>query len=263
MAEILNDLVEEEGTPVEELAQAEEVTQVEVKEESVVDELIPEKFRGKSAKDIAESYLNLEREYGKKAQEIGELRKLTDQILQQQIVSTPKETSKQEEISDADFFVDPKTAVQRAIEDHPKIREFEQQSLQAQRLANKQRFEAKHPDYEGVLQEDGFQQWVTSSPVRQKLFAQANAQYDFEAADEIFTQYKEIKQLREGAKQQMNDNREAALKASTVPSGNTSTETTKKIYRRADLIRLRMTDPARYEALSDEIMKAYSEGRVK
>jgi hypothetical protein len=37
----------------------------------------------------------------------------------------------------------------------------------------------------------------------------------------------------------------------------------KKIYRRADLINLQVTDPRRYEALSDEIQSAYAEGRVK
>jgi hypothetical protein len=35
------------------------------------------------------------------------------------------------------------------------------------------------------------------------------------------------------------------------------------VYRRADLIKLRMTDPDRYMQLSDEIMQAYAEGRVK
>ena len=42
-----------------------------------------------------------------------------------------------------------------------------------------------------------------------------------------------------------------------------SGESSKRVYRRADLIRLKMTDPSRYEALSDEIMQAYAEGRVK
>jgi len=45
----------------------------------------------------------------------------------------------------------------------------------------------------------------------------------------------------------------------------TSSEATagKKIYRRADLIRLRTNDPERYDALQDEILEAYAEGRVK
>jgi len=260
MAEILNDLIEEEGTPIEELAQEE--PQVE-QQEVTIEDAIPEKFKGKSAKDIADSYTNLEREYGKKAQEIGELRKLTDQILKQQIDQTQHKETPEPEIEDADFFVDPQKAVQRAIENHPKIKQYEQQAALAQRQANLERFAAKHSDYEDVLKEDEFQKWVGSSPVRQKLFAQANSNYDFEAADEIFGQYKERKQLIAGAKQQFTDNREAALKASSVPSGNSSAESGKKVYRRTDLIRLKMTDPNRYEALSDEIQKAYAEGRVK
>lgn len=258
MAEIFDDLIEEEGTPVEELAE-QAASEVEQEEDA-----IPEKFKGKSAKDIAESYTNLEREYGKKAQEIGELRKLTDQILQQQITQTTnKETPKEEAIEDADFFVDPQKAVQRAIENHPKIKQYEQQTAMAQRQANLERFAAKHSDYEEVLKEEDFQKWVGSSPVRQRLFAQANSNYDFEAADEIFGQYKERKQLINSAKQQHSDNREAALKSASVPSGNSSSETSKKVYRRSDLIRLKMTDPTRYDALNDEIQLAYREGRVK
>jgi hypothetical protein len=52
------------------------------------------------------------------------------------------------------------------------------------------------------------------------------------------------------------------MKAAQVDVGG-SGESSKRVYRRADLIRLKMTDPTRYEALSDEIMTAYQEGRVK
>ncbi|MDD1475184.1 hypothetical protein MEO41_28545, partial [Dolichospermum sp. ST_sed4] len=122
---LIDDLVEEEGSSIESLEQVDEVVAEEVVED------IPEKFRGKSAKDIADSYINLEKEYGRKAQEIGELRKLTDQILTQQI-ATNKEPDKQEPVDDADFFVDPQKAVERAIANHPKIKQYEEQPLQAQ-----------------------------------------------------------------------------------------------------------------------------------
>jgi hypothetical protein len=52
------------------------------------------------------------------------------------------------------------------------------------------------------------------------------------------------------------------LKAASVDVGGTG-ESSAKIYRRADLIRLMMTDPARYEERQPEIMKAYAEGRVR
>jgi hypothetical protein len=52
------------------------------------------------------------------------------------------------------------------------------------------------------------------------------------------------------------------MKAAQVDTGG-SGESSKRVYRRADLIRLKMNDPARYEALNDEILSAYAEGRVK
>jgi len=52
------------------------------------------------------------------------------------------------------------------------------------------------------------------------------------------------------------------MKAASVDVGG-SGEVSRKIYRRADLIKLKMTDPDRYMALQDEIMSAYADGRVK
>jgi hypothetical protein len=52
------------------------------------------------------------------------------------------------------------------------------------------------------------------------------------------------------------------MKAAQVDVGGTG-ESSKRVYRRADLIRLKMTEPDRYDALSEEIIKAYQEGRVK
>jgi hypothetical protein len=52
------------------------------------------------------------------------------------------------------------------------------------------------------------------------------------------------------------------LKAAGVDTGGTG-ESSKKIYRRADLIQLKLRDPDRYEQLQPEIMAAYAEGRVR
>jgi hypothetical protein len=52
------------------------------------------------------------------------------------------------------------------------------------------------------------------------------------------------------------------LKAVAVDTGGTG-ESSKRVYRRTDLIRLRMSDPDRYEALEPEIRAAYADGRVR
>ncbi len=56
--------------------------QLEVEEPS-----IPSKFANKSTEEIIDSYTNLEKELGRKAQEVGELRKLSEKALQDGISS--------------------------------------------------------------------------------------------------------------------------------------------------------------------------------
>jgi hypothetical protein len=95
------------------------------------------------------------------------------------------------------------------------------------------------------------------------MYALADAQYDFNAADELISTFKAIKGTRTSETvTAAKEVRQTEMKAAAVDVGGTG-ESSKKVYRRADLIRLRMTDPARYEALQPEIMAAYAEGRVK
>jgi hypothetical protein len=51
------------------------------------------------------------------------------------------------------------------------------------------------------------------------------------------------------------------MKAAAVDTGTVGLDS-KKSYRRADLIRLQIEDPDRYQQLQPEIMAAYAEGRV-
>ena len=55
--------------------------------------------------------------------------------------------------------------------------------------------------------------------------------------------------------------RKRQLKSASTGNANGSGEApSRKIYRRADIIKLMQTDPKRYQALSNEIMAAYAAG---
>jgi hypothetical protein len=126
-----------------------------------------------------------------------------------------------------------------------------------QKLAN------AHPDFAQIVQDQDFANWVKSSPVRIGLYSKADGEFDFDSANELLSTYKEIKGVKtKQAREESETTRKQNLQAASVDSSGTG-ESSKRVYRRADLIRLKMTDPARYEMLSDEIMQAYSEGRVK
>jgi hypothetical protein len=237
-------------------------------ETEVVVPSIPSKFAGKSQQEIIDSYTNLEKELGRKAQEVGELRKLSDSFLQAEVArtnnpqnNTPLETEDNAEI---DFFDNPNKAVNDMIEKHPRFQEFQQFQAQQAQAGAKAQLEQKHPDFTDVVQDKGFQEWVQDSPIRMQMFQAADS-YNFDAANELLSNWKDRSMISktQEVKQQAETNRKDALKAGSTESRSSSASSAGgKTYRRADLIRLKMENPSRYESLEDDIFAAYADGRV-
>jgi hypothetical protein len=227
---------------------------------------IPEKYKGKNLEDIVRMHQEAEKLIGRQAQEVGEVRRLADDLIKQSLSQNtqnqaqPKAVETPQEI---DFFEDPQSHVNRAVANHPDVIAAKQASQQLKQIQTHAMLNKKHPDFADIVRDGEFIEWVKASPMRLNIYAMADANYDFNAADELLSTFK---QIRTSKTQQTTDAgnavRKQNLKAAGVDVGGTG-ESSKKVYRRADLIRLRMTDPDRYEALQPEIMAAYSEGRVK
>jgi hypothetical protein len=231
--------------------------------ESTVDTMyadVPDKYRGKELSDIIKMHQEAEKLIGKQAQEVGEVRKLADELIKQNLSGTRQNAEVEPEI---DFFEDPKRAVQNTIDRHPDVLAARQAGQEFKKMQIQQKLANEHPDFGQVAQDPDFVNWVKSSPIRLGLYAKADGEYDYDSANELLSTYKQLKGVRT---KQTNDAGEASrkqnLRAASVDTGGTG-EAGRKVYRRADLIRLKMTDPQRYESLSDEIMTAYQEGRVK
>ena len=222
---------------------------------------LPDRYRGKSIEDVIKMHQEAEKVIGRQAQEVGEVRKLADELIKQNLGSKSQPVEKQE--PEVDFFEDPQKAIQKTVETHPDIIAARQAALDFKRLQTQQRIAQEHPDYGQIGADPEFANWVKSSPVRIALYAKADGEYDFDAANELLSTYKELRGVKQKQTQQVAEaERKQTMKAAQVDSGGTG-ESSKRVYRRADLIRLKMTDPARYNALSEEIMAAYQEGRVK
>lgn len=223
---------------------------------------IPDKYRGKSLEDIVTMHQEAEKLIGRQAQEVGEVRRLADELIKQQL-STKQATQPPVVENEIDFFEDPKLAIQKAVANHPDVLAAKQASTQLRQIQTQAMLNKKHPDFAAVVGDSEFQEWVRSSPMRLNIYAMADANYDFNAADELISTFK---QIRTSKTQQTTDAgnvvRKQNLTAAAVDVGGTG-ESSKKVYRRADLIRLRMTDPDRYSALEPDIMAAYAEGRVR
>jgi hypothetical protein len=255
---------QQEFSDVTETDTAAEVNTQEAAPVEATEEEIPSKYKGKSLAEIAKMHEEAEKLIGRQANEVGELRKLTDEILKQQLAnSKPKQ---EEQAPEVDFWSDPDTYLNKKLETHPDILAARQLQMQTKMQQTAALLQKNHPDFQEIAGSSDFQDWVAKSKVRTQLYVQADKDFDYEAADELLSTYKAIngRKAEEGQQQakELTASRQKQLKAATVDAGG-GNETSRKVYRRADLIRLKMTDPARYEALSDEIMAAYAEGRVK
>jgi len=224
---------------------------------------LPEKYQGKSLEDVVQMHQEAEKLLGRQSSEVGELRKVVDDYISQSITTTAPQQYVEPE-DDIDYFTDPQGAVNRAIENHPKIREAEQYTAQYKKQSSLATLQAKHPDMQDILSDTGFAEWIKTSKIRTQLFVQADQQYDAEAADELFSLWKERKTVAQQTANVEKQARKQSLKAANTGNARGSAEgSRKKVYRRADIIKLMKNDPDRYQALSDEIMAAYAEGRVK
>lgn len=251
----------------EQLTTEELVEQIQAPQETQDDDDIPEKYQGKSIKEIISMHQEAEKKIGAQGGEVGELRKIVDQYIQDNLrgQGTQQQTAAPQETEEApDFFEDPAAAVSRAIATHPDVVAAKQTTQNLSQSKAEERLKANHPDAAQIINDPEFAKWVTSSRIRTELFARADANFDFEAADELLTTWKErsgaaktvVEQERAARAQQLKAADTGATKgAAAAPSG-------KKRWKRADIIKLMTDDPARYDALAPEIQLAYEEKRV-
>lgn len=175
----------------------------------------------------------------------------------------------------------------------------DQQTLRTQ--AATERFNAAHPDATEIMRDVEFRKWVAASPIRRTLLERAHSRFDFAAGDEVFSTWKALRNVskpqaaadagtvadagqgegqptpeqvkqaaatmaRARAAKNAQATQAAAAQAAAAPTGGASAAPSKggkKLFRRADVIRLMVEDPDRYEALSQELTQAYAEGRVR
>ena len=240
-----------------------EETQLEEVEQPQEDPTVPEKYQGKSMEEVVQMHQEAEKLLGRQSSEVGELRKVVDDYISNSI-ATPAPQQHVEPEEDIDYFTDPQGAVNRAIENHPRIREAQQYTEQYKKQSSLATLQAKHSDMQQILDDPKFAEWIKASKIRTQLFVAADQGYDADSADELFSLWKERKTVAQQTATVEKQARKQTLKAASTGNARGSAEgSRKKVYRRADIIKLMKNDPDRYQALSEEIMAAYAEGRVK
>jgi hypothetical protein len=237
----------------------------------------PSKYDGKSVDDVIDMHRNAESALGRTANELGQYKQLTDRLLDLKRTedlrkggADPADIEEEPlpELTSTDVLDNPTEAVAKVVDARLKRSELQRQREEAEAAleAASAEFAEKHPDAGEIASTPEFVEWVKASPLRRRA-ALAAYNKDFSAGSDLLDEYKASR----APQQEEAVNEEAILKeakkASTVAQGSSQTGDIPqgKVYRRLDLIRLKLEDPEAYSdpAFQQEIMAAYAEGRVK
>ena len=222
------------------------------------------RYAGKTQEELSQMLEDAQAHIGRQSSEIGEVRKLADDLVKKTLTSPPKEVAPKAEEHEDDFFTDPEAAVARAVSKHPVVAAAKEAAESDARKRSSASVLKSHPDMVQVIGSPEFATWVKASPMRVRMYALAD-QYDAEAAEELLANFKSsptfvaaVPVVAAGAAKAAEVLAAGSVGTSAVGA---SAPATKK-YRRSDIMRLMQTDPSRYEAMADEILKAYAENRV-
>ena len=260
-------VVDEAPQTGEPITETQEVTQeVQAEETQQPEYEIPEKYAGKSLEDVITMHQNAEKAIGKQGQEVGEQRKLIQSLMEAQNTTQTNAPPEEKTTFEDQFYSDPAQAVNSAIENHPEVVNARKERQQVQQQHQLSVLENAYPDWQDRVGTKEFQDWVGSSAIRTEMFRKADSEYNPDYAIELFDMYDKVNMVdkTKEVKKQETAKRDKALRKTSSETRSTSDSVGgKKIYRRADLINLQVSDPNRYASLADEIHSAYAEGRVR
>lgn len=262
----------EQAKAAEEAAKAAEATteQGEPAAEPTEDE-IPEKFRGKSMKDLVDAYRNLETELGRKNNEVGMIRKLADELIG--VRATERQMAQENQpkpqpLTTDTLLANPEDAIIGVVrrEALSKQEELESKVQTLEERLLTEAFEKKHPGFQQTMVSQEFGAWLQKSDYRKRLGYRA-AQGDFEAADELFGLYEEA--TANAPTPPTPDPKPSARQATLARSGGSAaggvvpSAEGKKIFTRAELMEMRINRPDEFDQRQEEILAAYREKRVR
>lgn len=261
-----------QGAPLDDLAlELAEVGSTTETEQSTTTQ-IPDKYRGKSVDDLITMHQNAERRLSQQGNELGEVRRLADQLIGVRATDNAKRQEPRKPITVDALLADPEQVLTQTLANSPVA---QQQATQAERLdrlemnVQQRDFVRSYPEFNKDMQDPSFHDWIQRNPLRKDLAVKAYNS-DYTAANNLWSLWDEQKQLTSGG------NKTAAQKqvvqnAKTLKGGS-SESAPPKTYSRAKLMELRAKvadgDPAAIARWSDEdfqakLVEAYQKGLVK
>lgn len=232
------------------------------------------KYEGKTVDDLIKMHKNAESLIGRQSQEIGSLRRVSDQLLD---LKRPTTETKREEVRQPvtvdTLLADPEKALHSAVASSDVARRTETAETRLNALEasiTKERFVTKHKTFESDLQDPEFITWTKGNKVRAAL-GQAASQENYEAADNLWEMWDEHKTLTGKTKQKSGTTATKHVPSGSRPAPSENTDST-PTYSRAKLMELRTKvqqgDQAAEARWKDpefqrRMIQAYADDRVR
>lgn len=258
-------------------------------EDALTGEDIPEKYRGKSAKELLDIIRDQEQYVGRQSNELGQLREqvgtlrgVVDQAIAAQAGVQPQGGNEDEDdLTADDLLTKPSEAIGKVLQKH--LRPIEEKLSGRDRESRQEAFLREHPTAMDDLNDEKFVGWVRSSAYRTRLAQKAFADPtnpDLDAAEELWLGYEDVREKPQGSDTAADPNAQAAQaeaqpadqpsakEVALARSGGSGADTSaadSTVYSAAKLTKLQMEDPdAYYEpTFYAKVCKAFAEGRVR
>lgn len=229
---------------------------------------MPDRFKGKSAEEIAQSFVELEKLNSKQANDLGVMRKNVDELIALQLRETEEPPADEPAVDMDSLYEDTEGSISRVAEKavDGRIKALEDQLEKKNVEEAVSTFETKHGDWREVAATEDFAKWVGESAYRTRL-AQAADAYDLDAANDLFDMYKDhtgqAKAVEDAAR------RERQLADASLETSSPGTIDTDEGFSRSVLTEARIAakkgdrNAREYLAVNaDAIALAYEEGRI-
>lgn len=230
---------------------------------------LPERFQGKSAEEIASSYVELEKRFSQQGNDLGVLRQTVDQFMALQSEAANQTTEPEADpLSVDDIYDNPDEAIRRVVREEAgsKIEQLEAALAEERFNTQMQGLDHKYPGWREKAQSPEFLEWVQSSPYRARMAQAADQLNDIAAADDLIGMYYDMTGT---AQQQAEFQRDQELSQATLETSGPEQPEMVDTFSRSDLMNARIAakrgDPEAQTWLNknrEAIAIAYEEGHI-
>lgn len=236
-------------------------------------EKIPAKYAGKSVEDMIQMHQNLEKLNGRQGQELGQMRRMADEILQLKKPTTQTKEEVRQPVTVETLLNDPEKALKSVVDSSDSVRRAQAAEDRVARLESKisqESFVSRFPSFADDLQNPEFTAFVQANPARQVL-GTASSKEDYNAAAALWAMWEERNELIGTSKDDKTQKAKVKVTSTVRPSAKT-VDVAPRNWSRAKLMELRFKvadgDPASVARWNDKTFqenmhKAYAEDRVK